>query len=228
MKNNKGFTLIELLAVITIMGILMIVAIPAITRTIENSRKDTFINTVQNYVNGLKTMWSSDNLSCIDFHDNSQNILSSSVSAGFYYVEVDSSNLNVPQLLESGGDSPWGNRVLKGYILVHVYDTVAAGADGNIGTADDVFTRKTDYYPVMTDDIHGINVNSTYALANPSTGLKKSDNLTRGDLFMSGVTYNKTGWTSSVLTPPKFWEFDESTNAYTTVVGNAAKRCVER
>ena len=42
--NSKGFTLVELLAVIVIMGILMMVAIPAVTRTIENSRKDTFIN----------------------------------------------------------------------------------------------------------------------------------------------------------------------------------------
>ncbi|MCI8459773.1 MAG: prepilin-type N-terminal cleavage/methylation domain-containing protein, partial [Bacilli bacterium] len=32
--NEKGFTLIELLAVITIMGILMMVAIPAVTRII--------------------------------------------------------------------------------------------------------------------------------------------------------------------------------------------------
>ena len=40
--NSKGFTLIELLAVITIMGILMMVAIPAVSRTIENSRRDSF------------------------------------------------------------------------------------------------------------------------------------------------------------------------------------------
>ena len=43
-RNNRGFTLVELLAVIVIMGILMMVAIPSVTRTIENSRKDTFVD----------------------------------------------------------------------------------------------------------------------------------------------------------------------------------------
>ena len=75
--NAKGFTLIELLAVITIMGILMIVAIPAVTRTIENTRKSSFITTAQNYVNGAKNLWASDNLKCGDY-------VSYAVQEGYY------------------------------------------------------------------------------------------------------------------------------------------------
>ena len=56
MKNNKGFTLVELLAVIVIMGILMIVAIPAVTRTIENSRKDSFVDIAKSYTNAVRTL----------------------------------------------------------------------------------------------------------------------------------------------------------------------------
>lgn len=44
-KNNKGFTLIELLAVIVIMGVLMMVAIPQVTKYIENSKKDAYVET---------------------------------------------------------------------------------------------------------------------------------------------------------------------------------------
>ena len=50
-KNDYGFTLIELLAVITIMGILMIVGIPAITKIIFNSRKDVAETSVKRYAN---------------------------------------------------------------------------------------------------------------------------------------------------------------------------------
>ena len=42
MKNKKGFTLIELLAVIVILALLVAVAIPAVTKYLNTSRKGVF------------------------------------------------------------------------------------------------------------------------------------------------------------------------------------------
>ena len=42
LKNKKGFTLIELLAVIVILAILVMVAIPAVTRYLNSARQGTF------------------------------------------------------------------------------------------------------------------------------------------------------------------------------------------
>lgn len=60
--NNKGFTLIELLAVIVILGILMIVAIPAVTKYIANSKKDTFADNAKAYINSARYMLLNDEL----------------------------------------------------------------------------------------------------------------------------------------------------------------------
>ncbi len=50
MKNKKGFTLIELLAVIVILGLLMAIAIPSVTKYITESRKKTVVSTIGNYI----------------------------------------------------------------------------------------------------------------------------------------------------------------------------------
>ena len=52
-KNKKGFTLIELLAVIVILGLLMAIAIPSITRYITQSRKKTAVSTIGNYMSAV-------------------------------------------------------------------------------------------------------------------------------------------------------------------------------
>ena len=53
--NKKGFTLIELLAVIVILGLLMAIAIPSVTKYITQSRKKTLTNTISNYMAALTT-----------------------------------------------------------------------------------------------------------------------------------------------------------------------------
>ena len=54
--NKKGFTLIELLAVIIILGILMIIAIPSVTKYINDSRKSSYIDTAKELVSGARNL----------------------------------------------------------------------------------------------------------------------------------------------------------------------------
>lgn len=122
-KNNKGFTLIELLAVITIMGILMLVAIPAVTRTIENSRRNTFANVAKNYINAVRDAVLADNLECTK---DTTTFLASAAPDGTYYFAIDTSGAGdkanqdaktqTDELMESGGKSPFGNTNLHGYV----------------------------------------------------------------------------------------------------------------
>lgn len=156
-RNNKGFTLVELLAVIVIMGILMMVAIPSITRTIENSRKDTFIDISKAYVNSVRTAWSADDLQC-----GSENTSASGVDDGNYYVLIDTSD-DASNLLDQGGKSSWGNRDVKGYVRV------------NVTTKNN--KKITKFYVALSDGTHGI-----YDNFENST---ESDKLSREDILMN-------------------------------------------
>ena len=55
-KKKKGFTLIELLAVIIILGILMIIAIPSVTKYINDSRKSAYVDTAKEIVSGTRNL----------------------------------------------------------------------------------------------------------------------------------------------------------------------------
>ena len=54
-KNKKGFTLIELLAVIVILSILILLAMPSVLRIMENARKNAWNAEVKSYLKAAQT-----------------------------------------------------------------------------------------------------------------------------------------------------------------------------
>ena len=100
--NKKGFTLIELLAVIIILGILMIIAIPSVTKYINDSRKNSYIGTAKEMVAGARNMVNDGKLEMFD-------------TGTTYYIDI-----NCIKTENGTAQSPYGN-FTKAYVAV-TYD----------------------------------------------------------------------------------------------------------
>ena len=105
-KKIFGFTLIELLAVIIILGVLMIIAVPSVTEYISSSRKNSYVKTANQYISGARTKVNSAEIPMYDVD-------------ATYYLPANCI------LLEKGGTSPFGEWE-EAYIVVtydgHGYD----------------------------------------------------------------------------------------------------------
>src|SRR5574344_2105588 len=56
-KNKKGFTLMELLAVIVILSVLILLAMPAVLRLMESARKNAFVTESNSIVKIAQTAY---------------------------------------------------------------------------------------------------------------------------------------------------------------------------
>ncbi len=168
--NQAGFTLIELLAVITIMGILMMVAIPSVSRVIENSRRDTFMNTAKSYLNQVRNEVLADNIACGGTD-------ASALGEGTYYFPISTGSefgggtykQQTIDLMEKGGKSAWGNGDVYGYI---VWKKTSSGSQ-----------MKTSYYAALWDK-------NNHGLLNVQTGGYNSSNI-YGAVAEDSITRSK-------------------------------------
>lgn len=154
LKNRKGFTLIELLAAIVILGVLMMVAIPAMTRYIENAKRDVFADTAKKYIASVRYTLLSDGFVCKDSSNND-------IDCGLSDV-TNNSLLIVPanfiELENDSNKSPWGKNFdgTKAWIIVN-------------NSSQDYDKPKYEYGFYGTDD-------SGNGIANPSGGLGITEN----------------------------------------------------
>ena len=102
-NNNKAFTLIELLAVIIILALLMAIAIPMVSKYIEQSRKKAHITTASAFVDGLTREIVSNNVPLMMDSDT------------VYYIPFDC----IP--IEKGGTSPHGTWEFAYVLMTYDY-----------------------------------------------------------------------------------------------------------
>ena len=94
----KAFTLFELLAVIIILGILLLIAIPSVSKYIDDSRKQSYVLTAKQYVKGATNLVNQGDLDMFDTNTT-------------YYLPAECVKL------ETGGDSPYG-KFEPAYIVI--------------------------------------------------------------------------------------------------------------
>ncbi len=95
MKKRNGFTLAELLGVITILGLLALLIIPAIDKTVKNSNETLYQAQLSTIVESAKS-WSADHITELPVNGGSINITLDTLKTGGY-ITIDIENPKTKQ-----------------------------------------------------------------------------------------------------------------------------------
>ena len=99
-EKEKGFTLVEVLAVIVILGIVMLIAVPSISKYMDVSRKKSYVSSARSYIKSVKTK-----VGALKYKFNDEYAV--------YYLPINCIDM------EKSGNSPYGDWV-EAYVLVTV------------------------------------------------------------------------------------------------------------
>ena len=115
-KNNKGFTLIELLAVIVILAILVAVAIPSVTKYLNDARKGSMQNEAAELVTAARTYIVANNIT------KSGDFIFKIGSKEADWVPDDAKKADVKHIdnvvQKNLVNSPYGNKYVAAYVEV--------------------------------------------------------------------------------------------------------------
>lgn len=144
--NKKAFTLIELLAVIVILGVLMITAIPAVTQAIAKSRRDTYATNAKKIIDAVRTSVLNEEF-VVPATENTPETTCQLPGIGqFLRIDLMKSPSNtdsktvIEQLLERGGTkSSFNQDYALGYVWI-----------SNVGKANSTIDKYV-YYIFLTD-----------------------------------------------------------------------------
>ncbi len=161
MKNNKGFTLIELIAVVVILAVIMLIAVPNVVSTINKNKKEAFIEDAKKFKAAVEAKIASD--TSIDKPNSDNAIL-------FPLEKVGKAEIS---------ESPYGTKYSKSksfVIVVKVPMTV------NVGQGETITKSKLEYYVHLvackSDDCKDADIDARYGL-----NLAVVDNLYTSDRF---------------------------------------------
>lgn len=191
MKKEKGFTLIELLAVIIILGLLGLVAYPAIEKTIKNARNDLSSSQEKTIENAAKN-WIADHPYSIPKNNGDElNISLSQLKIGSY-VEQKLINPKTDKMYDDKTKIIVKNNNNRYDYRVDFSDTVEQDVPEtlvypNIKIDDNylVYLKKSEDYKEVNITI---NDNEIFSLTDKSSGVFTS-NLESSN-YTASVTYN--------------------------------------
>jgi type IV pilus assembly protein PilA len=110
---KKGFTLIELLAVILILGIIALIAVPQVTNVIEKSRKGAAETSAEHYISAVNTKIGLNQLDTDSTNDIKDGILDASTLE----VDVTGEKPTSGAILIKNGNIQTANLALNGYTI---------------------------------------------------------------------------------------------------------------